>query len=207
MNFIARLKAPSKTNKFYYSDINIYYKNGYGMPNCTCYSFGRAYEVLNSRPDLPVCNAKNWYKSTKHYKKDNIPSVGSIICFSGGKKGLGHVAFVEEIDKNKIIKTSNSAHNGTNFYMQTLKPPYNFGSYKCLGFIHIISNEEPKPIESIYYIVKKGDNLSKIAKKYNTNWKTIYNLNKALIDSDAKKHGIKSNFYNHIYIGQKLKIK
>jgi nucleoid-associated protein YgaU len=30
-----------------------------------------------------------------------------------------------------------------------------------------------------YYVVRKGDNLSKIAKAYHTNWQTLYNLNRA----------------------------
>lgn len=207
MNFIPRIKAPSKTNKFYYSNLNIYYKNGYGLPNCTCYAYGRAYELLNAEPDLPVCNAYNWYKCTKHYTKDNNVSVGSIICFSGGKGGLGHVAVVEYVNPDKSIKTSNSANNGTLFYMQTLKPPYNFGSYKCQGFIHFLKEDVNPPSEHIYYVVKKGDNLNKIAKMFKTTWKDLYNKNKELIDSTAKKHGVKDKFYNYIYIGEKLLIK
>lgn len=210
MNFIPRTKAPEKTNKFYYTNINKYVKNGYPLPNCTTYAYGRAYEVLNKDPDLPTANAKNWYKTCKKYIKDDIPSVGSIICFKGGKSGLGHVAFVEFVnEKTKEIKTSNSAYQGTLFYMQTLKPPYNFGTFKFIGFIHIIdTSPEPEPPQPhIYYIVKKGDNLSKIAKKYGTTWKDIYNKNKTLIDNQAKKHGVKSNFFNYIYIGQKLLIK
>ena len=45
-----------------------------------------------------------------------------------------------------------------------------------------------------YYIVKKGDNLSKIAKKYNTTWINIYNKNKNVIGQNP----------NLIYPGQKL---
>lgn len=206
MNFIPRTKAPNKSNKFYYSNLNTYYKHGYGMPNCTCYAYGRGLEITNGEAILPKsANAKNWYALTKGgYKKDNVASVGAIICFKGGKDGLGHLGVVEFVNHDKSIKTSNSAYKGTNFYMQTLKPPYNFGKYTCLGFIHLLSDN---PESHIYYIVKKGDNLSKIAKIYKTTWKDLYNKNKTLIDTEAKKHGIKSNFYNHIYIGEKLLIK
>ncbi len=48
----------------------------------------------------------------------------------------------------------------------------------------------------IIYVVKKGDNLSKIAKKYKTTWKSIYNKNKELIGSNP----------NLIKVGWKLKI-
>lgn len=52
-------------------------------------------------------------------------------------------------------------------------------------------NEEP-----IIYTVKKGDNLTKIAKKYNTTWQNIYNKNKNIIGNNP----------NLIYPGQKLYI-
>lgn len=64
----------------------------------------------------------------------------------------------------------------------------------------------PQP-ESEYYVVQKGDNLTKIARKYGTTWQKIYQMNKDLIDTQAKAHGIKSNFYNWIYPNQKLKVK
>lgn len=51
-------------------------------------------------------------------------------------------------------------------------------------------------IEPTIYIVKKGDNLSKIASKFNTNWRTIYEKNKDVIGSNP----------NKIYAGQKLVI-
>ena len=37
---------------------------------------------------------------------------------------------------------------------------------------------------NITYTVKKGDNLTSIAKKYNTTWKKIYEDNKDVIGSD-----------------------
>lgn len=49
-------------------------------------------------------------------------------------------------------------------------------------------------VEEKYYIVKKGDNLSKIAKKYKTTWKVIYEKNKGIIGDNP----------NLIRIGQKL---
>lgn len=48
----------------------------------------------------------------------------------------------------------------------------------------------------IIYTVKAGDNLSKIAKKYNTTWQKIYEKNKKIIGSNP----------NIIRIGQKLEI-
>lgn len=49
----------------------------------------------------------------------------------------------------------------------------------------------------IYYIVKKRDTLSKIAKKYKVTWQSIYEKNKEIIGDNP----------NLIYVGQKLLIK
>lgn len=49
-------------------------------------------------------------------------------------------------------------------------------------------------IETITYVVKKGDTLSGIAKKYHTNWKTLYEKNKNIIGNNP----------NLIRVGQKL---
>ena len=57
------------------------------------------------------------------------------------------------------------------------------------------------------YTVVSGDNLSKIAAKFKTTWKKLYDLNKEMIDRDAKAHGVKSNFQDYIYPGQVLKLK
>ena len=46
-----------------------------------------------------------------------------------------------------------------------------------------------------YYVIQRGDNLSKIARKYKTTWQKIYNDNKDIITQP-----------NKIYIGQKIKI-
>ena len=60
------------------------------------------------------------------------------------------------------------------------------------------------------YTVKSGDCLWNIAKKFYGNgakWKTIYNANKSIIESTAKKYGKKSSSNGHwIYPGTKLTI-
>lgn len=62
----------------------------------------------------------------------------------------------------------------------------------------IIPGSNGKPAtKEIAYIVKAGDNLSKIAKAYNTTWQKIYNDNKNIIGGNP----------NRIYPGQRLIIK
>lgn len=60
------------------------------------------------------------------------------------------------------------------------------------------------------YVVKKGDCLIMIARKQlndGSKWKKIYELNKKIIESAARKHGRKSSSNGHwIYPGTKLKL-
>ncbi len=115
-----RLTAPASNNKYYYSDINIFYKYGYGMPNCTAYAFGRAYEILGSEPNLCHYDADEWYdynKTYKCYSYGSAPKLGAIACWAYDGGG-GHVAVVEKIE-NGTITFSNSAYSGTNFYLTT----------------------------------------------------------------------------------------
>ena len=62
---------------------------------------------------------------------------------------------------------------------------------------HIRIPEASGKVETITYVVKPGDNLSKIAKAYNTSWQKIYNDNKNIIGGNP----------NRIYPGQRLIIK
>ena len=59
-SFTPRLTAPSSSDYHYTSD-NPFYNSGYGMPNCTCYAWGRAYEILGSKPNLSTGNANTFY--------------------------------------------------------------------------------------------------------------------------------------------------
>lgn len=115
-----RLSAPNKNNQYYYSDKNIFYKYGYGMPNCTAYAFGRAYEILNKEPNLCHYDAEEWYsynKTNGYYSYGKTPKLGAIACWNYDGGG-GHVAVVEKIEKSTIT-FSNSSWSGENFYLTT----------------------------------------------------------------------------------------
>lgn len=142
-SFSPRLSAPGSSNKYYYSNLNVFYKCGYGMPNCTAYAYGRAYEILGSEPKLSRNNAEQWYgynKANGYYKYGQTPKVGAIACWSYSYGG-GHVAVVEKVE-NGVITLSNSAYSGDNFYISTasISDPkvggnkgWNFQGYIYLG--------------------------------------------------------------------------
>lgn len=144
MSFTPRLTAPSQNNPYYYSNLNPYYANGVGMPNCTAYCYGRTYEVNGVAPTLYYGNAKDWYAGTTTFPKGSTPALGSIICFGGGSQGLGHVAFVEEMLSNGAVLCSESIYNSVVFQLHTYTYPYSTGALVFQGFIYVYS-EGPSP--------------------------------------------------------------
>lgn len=138
--FSPRLLAPSKSDAYYYSDKNIFYKFGYGMPNCTAYAYGRAYEILGKEPKLCPYDAQEWFdynKENKYYTYGQTPKLGAIACWS--YKNGGHVAVVEEIE-NDTITFSNSAYGYLEFYLTTASvDDENPGqdSWEFQGYIYI----------------------------------------------------------------------
>lgn len=163
-SYTPRLTAPDYDNKYYYSDLNVYYKYGYGMPNCTAYAFGRAYEILGSEPNLCWYNAEQWYgynKSYGYYEYGQTPKLGAIACWS--YNGGGHVAVVEKIE-NGIITFSNSAWNSYNFYLSTAKTSDpNAGGYSWWnfqGYIYITNTYDTTDSKTGIYRVNVDDYLN-----------------------------------------------
>lgn len=170
--YTPRLSAPSSSNKYYYSDLNVFYKYGWGMPNCTAYAYGRAYEILKSEPKLSWGNAEDWYgynKSNGYYKYGKTPKLGAIACwyYNGGG---GHVAVVEKIE-NGTITFSNSAWSGTNFYLSYASTSdsnaggqswWNFQGYIYIGDFSSSQEETtaPKKYSTGIYKTNVSDSLN-----------------------------------------------
>ncbi len=146
--YTPRLTAPAKTNKYYYSDANVFYKYGWGMPNCTCYAWGRAYEILKTAPSLSIYSAHLWYdynRTNAIYTYGQTPKLGAIACFIYSSGDSGHVAVVEKIENN-IITFSNSAYGGENFYLSTAPvtdPTAGRKTWKFQGYIYIGDYQAP----------------------------------------------------------------
>lgn len=147
MEFIPRLTAPSNTDLHwiktthggYNKCIVIDEQTGSVLPNCTGYAWGRFLE----ENEITDCNlsrgdAEVWFGNTSDgYERGQTAKLGAVICWESSQSG-GHVAVVEEIKSNGDIVTSNSAYNGTRFFLETLSPPnFNRGSaYTFQGFIY-----------------------------------------------------------------------
>lgn len=139
-NFVPRLTCPESNDRHYFSNENIFYASGYGMPNCTAYAYGRAYELMGTTPDLSPKSAQYWFDYNKNnhiYEYGSEPRLGAILCME--RAGGGHVAVVEKIEPDGTITTSESAWNGTMFYTLTRqKGYYQYDDrYTVQGFIYI----------------------------------------------------------------------
>lgn len=154
-----RTTPPSYTNKYYIKTtkggynkcVEINASTGSVLPNCVGYAYGRFMEsqgVTTCR--LSRGNAENWYgKTSDGYERGRDPKLGAIICWSDSN-GDGHVAFVEKVYDTGDVLTSNSAYNGSRFYMKTLKKVGNYymgRTYHFQGFIYnpteFIDPDEP----------------------------------------------------------------
>lgn len=153
-NFTPRLtKTGIYLSKYYYDD-NPFYQSGYGLPNCTCYAWGRFYEISDARPDnLPLWNGGEWYPSavsTGYYKTGNTPALGAVACYSSTIGGDGHVAIVEVINADGSFTISQSGYyrpiasyppDTENYFWTdecdatTKKAPW-MGNYAFQGFIY-----------------------------------------------------------------------
>ena len=150
MAYVPRLNDNGIRGNYKWYSRNPFYQSGYGLPNCTCYAWGRFWEIGDpsntgaNRPHLPTGNGNQWYGQVVGYQKNSYtPKLGSVVCFGGASPG--HVAIVEEIrDNGNTIVTSNSDWKGTFFYTETLRRrsdgkfrhPHRSKLYLSQGFIY-----------------------------------------------------------------------
>lgn len=155
-SFVPRTTEPTTDNKYYIvtgsGGLNecIEISNGSALPNCVGYAWGRAYEIMGSRPTLSKSNAENWFGNTSDgYTRGQTPKVASIICWAkgvvgDGSDGEGHVAVVEKVNSDGSILTSNSAYGGKRFYTKEFSKGYSISGYTFQGFIYLpVSYVEP----------------------------------------------------------------
>lgn len=194
MEFKPRWAMPEPGNKFFThytaGGINSCIKvdGNSCLPNCVGYAHGRLLEIEgyeNQTWNVPACNAEDWYAKAKSlgYEVGSEPKLGAVMVWSVGKfnngsDGAGHVAVVEQIDKDGSIWISESGYKSFYFRIRKLHKPYNNGSYKFVGFIYpnniklpeevkeVKEEEISKEKQGIKVVIRKGDTLWKLAEKY-----------------------------------------
>lgn len=187
------------------------------LSNCVGYAYGRFNEIggYGYCKYLSPVNAENFIQYKGDLEVGQTPKVGACMVWQKGNTlsnsdGAGHVAIVESVISNTEVYTSESGWNSKPFWNQTrTKGDGNWGqnsSYKFLGFIYNPATKNmsnpvytPKKEETVsnssdvIYVVKSGDTLSKIAKKYGTTYQSL-----------AKYNNISNPDY--IVVGQKIRI-
>ena len=139
------------------------------------------------------CNAENFIeRAIKKYGLEigQKPKAGAIMVWQkgstlSGNDGAGHVAIVEKVIDANTVYTSESSYGGSAFWNSTRKNTngrWGIGSsYTFRGFIYNPSVKEevtPTPSSSDYeYVVKSGDTLSSIARRYNTTYQELARYN------------------------------
>ena len=202
--FQIRTSKPSAGNKFYITKSRGGYSsciNGYPtdkdcnvLANCVGYACGRFNEIIGSMkyPYLN-CNAENFIeRAIKKYGLEigQKPKAGAIMVWQkgstlSGNDGAGHVAIVEKVIDANTVYTSESSYGGSAFWNSTRKNANGrwgiSSGYTFRGFIYNPSVKEevtPTPSSSDYeYIVKSGDTLSSIARRYNTTYQELARYN------------------------------
>ncbi len=165
MEYTARLTAPLKNDYHYYSNANPFVNAGFGLPNCTCYAWGRFWENLeklgiNEKPRLQTSNAENWYYDENYYTKGKTPKLGSVAVWKQGNyhndtDGAGHVSIVEKINEDGSIVCSGSSYNNEVFRIENYNKNYEKPGFTFDGFIYLPKDFSNKTDE------KQDDSLQK----------------------------------------------
>lgn len=219
MGFTPRFTIPEKGNPYYNTKRNGGYSEAIqGKPceagldvlrNCVGYAYGRFNEIVGAGKMMylaPV-NAEKFIQymnhKTKGVKSGMTPKLGACMVWQAGatlngSDGAGHVAIVEQINADGSIVTSESGYGAKKAFWTQTRTNANgrWGegkNFKFLGFIYNPAvNDEP---QLQYHIVVRGDNLTKIAKKYNTTIANLLTLNPFITNP------------NKILVGWKIRVR
>lgn len=122
---ITERRTDDNLGDWYYS-ANPYYQRGYGLPNCTCYAWGRLAEICNAPVTFYGGNAIMW-SNRPEMKQIPSPKVGSCIIYSGGitdayGRLCGHIGVIEHVYDDGSIDVSMSSFGGYMWRLYRLSP-------------------------------------------------------------------------------------
>lgn len=136
----------------------------------------------------------SWAKSKKYWSTDfKKAKAGDLVIYNWKptEKHYSHVGIVKETKSSSIVSIEGNTTSGVKKNCVAQKTR----NKKYVAGVVLLPYVEEKPKDTkVYYIVKKGDTLTKIAKKYKTTVKQLASWNK-----------IKN--VNLIKVGQKLRVK
>lgn len=168
--------------------------NGSTLPNCVGLVTGEFNRRIFGEGEDAQCkylgnrNAKEFgiFAEQQGLKTGQDPAEGA--CMVWGGSGDGHVAIVDKVIDKDTVQTVESgwSYRTTPIVRELIRKrgSGNWGqSYAFLMFIYAPNTPDPPAPVVTYYTVKRGDNLTKIAKEYNTTvsqlvaWNGIINPN------------------------------
>lgn len=107
-----------------------------GWSNCTWGAWQLTYDKLGIA--LPgMGNAYEWYgnAAAKGYSVGSTPAANSIVVWSGGRTGLGHVAYVDYVNDDGSIFIEEGGNSGA--YAARNVFPDAAGSLHLTGYIYL----------------------------------------------------------------------
>lgn len=125
-----------------HADGNPYPTNGYYWGNCTWGAWQLVYEKLGA--EMPgMGNAQEWYANAQAdgYAVGSEPMANSIVVWSGGRSGLGHVAYVDFVNDDGTVFIEEGSGANHNYTARTADPE-NCGM-TLLGYIYVSSDTSP----------------------------------------------------------------
>lgn len=175
------------------------------LPSFQIYPFAN-YEYYKNKHKQKFRNAKYYLEKLEAWKKKKKPVHFKISRTTpDGKNLLWDTNFDVTIEDYEIIEDAEK-------YGMDICVKLNMKEYRVWGAKKLVIKKKKnsskasattKKVRSSKdtpssYIVKKGDTLMKIAKKQlndSSKWKSIYTLNKKVIQAEAKKRGKPGNGY------------
>ena len=178
--FTKRTTAPAKNSKYYYSNINPWYKKGIGT--CTQYAQGRALELQDRSGAKMVAYKDTWYPIDMYNRCSEIGGTkakspneqGCLIIWKQNNGSGGHIASVEAVtDQGNIYVSQMNSKNEFSYYKILKSDNFAIDGYSLVGFVNLnLKWEEASKMATSaksadkIHIVKPGDSYWHICEIY-----------------------------------------